>query len=127
MGKALHSSSTGLFVLLLGLLAGPTLWAQQTWEVDISGDEYNPKELTASVGDTIHFCNQGTWRRQPYSSNEYNRFGNRNAETYEMLKKGECKGIKIQNPTKTILNFTVRDAVAPKAKLKVSVQPGKPR
>lgn len=111
--------------ILAGLPAFQTVWAQKTLEVDVSGEEYSPSELTVSPGDTIRFCNQGIWRRQPFSGNEYNRFSRRNPETYEMIGKGECKSIRVQNPTKLILKFTVHDAVAPKGKLKVSVNPGK--
>ena len=113
----------GFFLISSCLLISGEISAQQTWEVDVSGEEYNPKELSVSPGDTIRFCNQGMWRRQPFSTNEYNRFSNRNPETFEMLKKGECKGVRVQNPTKVVLNFNVRDAVALKAKLKVTVSP----
>jgi hypothetical protein len=116
-----------LFVssLLAFLALGPSVWAQHVWEVDVSGEEYNPNNLTAAPGDTIRFCNQGIWRRQPFTGNQYNRFGNRNPETYEMISKGECKSLKVQNPSSQLLKFTVHDAVAPKGQLKVSVSPGK--
>jgi hypothetical protein len=116
-----------VWVLALGiaLLSSPPAWAQKVWDVDVSGEKYNPSELTISPGDTIHFCNQGIWRRQPYSNNEYNHFGTRKAETFEMLKTGECKNVRVQNPTALLLKFTIHDAVAPNGKLKVSVTPKK--
>lgn len=100
-------------------------WAQQVFDVDVSGEEYNPDSLQVSPGDTIRLCNQGFWRRQPFTGNEYNRFGNRTPETYEMIGKGECKSLRVRNPTSIVLKFTIHDAVAPKGKLKVSVNPGK--
>lgn len=118
--------SWALAVVFLVFLAGAQVsWSQQVFEVDVSGEEYNPNALTVSSGDTIRFCNQGIWRRQPFSGNEYNRFGHRSPETYEMIGKGECKSLKVRNPTSQLLKFTVHDAVNPKGKLKVSVNPGK--
>ena len=107
------------------LLISQPAFAQKVWEVDVSGEEYNPNELSVSVGDTIRFCNKGIWRRQPYTNNEYNRFGRRTPEAFEMIGKEECKSIRVQNPTAQVLQFTFHDAVAPKGKLKVSVNPGK--
>lgn len=111
--------------MLWVLLAAGSAWAQQVWEVDVSGEEYQPGEITVWAGDTVRFCNQGIWRRQPYTSNQYNRMGSRTAETFEMLKKGECKNLKIRNPTQQWLKFTVHDAVSANGKIKINVNPGK--
>lgn len=111
-------------VILAGLLfwSAPG-WSQRVWKIDVTGSQFEPKEITVWPGDTLQFCNNGIWRRQPYSTQSYNRYSSRKPEIYEMLKKGECKEMKIQNPTKKWLKFTIRDAVNMDMKLKVNVNP----
>ena len=114
----------GLILVAMAFLLAMPAWAQRVWKVDVTGTQFEPKELTVWPGDTIQFCNNGTWRRQPYTGEKYNRFSTRKPETHEMLKKGECKEMTVQNPTKTWLRFNVRDAVNMDMKLKLKVNPG---
>lgn len=109
-------------VLIMGFFTG-TAWAQRVHQVNVSGEEYQPKELTAYPGDSVQFCNEGIYRRQPYSLERYNRFSQRKADTYEMIKKGECKDVRLQNPTKDWLEVNVKDAVSPKGGIKIKVSP----
>lgn len=108
------------FGLLLAGFVATSAWAR-TIPVNIEKDGYNPSEVKAFSGDRLEICNQTNYRRQPYTSNRYNRFGRRTADTFEMLRKGECKEVTLKNSTGNVLKFTIRDAIANKAKLKVTV------
>ncbi|MDX1386434.1 MAG: hypothetical protein R3257_02515 [bacterium] len=109
-------------VMALMALAFPVM-AGSIHNIKVGGEQYEPSEIKAWSGDTIRFCNHGKYRRQPYSANRYNRFGNRVAETYKMIKNGECTETKVQNPTPRWLKVVVHDAVNPKAKLVIEISP----
>lgn len=100
-----------------------SLSAASVHQIKVGGPEYDPSEIKAWSGDTIRFCNDGRYRRQPYSLNRYNRFGKRVAESYQMIKNGECTETKVQNPTPRWLKVIVRDAVNSKAKLVIEISP----
>lgn len=111
-----------IVLIFLCLGAGPAL-GQQVHQVNVSGENYDPQELSVFPGDSLRFCNEGIYRRQPYSMERYNRFGDRKADTLQMIKKGECKTLRVQNPTGDWLNVKIKDAVNPKGGLEIKVSP----
>lgn len=112
------------FLLLISLCFGTaSVWAQQVHQVNVSGENYDPQELSVFPGDSIRFCNEGIYRRQPYSMERYNRFSDRKADTLQMIKKGECKTLRVQNPTGDWLNVKIKDAVNPKGGIELKVSP----
>ncbi len=118
----MRRTATGLFILL-AMALGPGALAQQVHQVNVSGEDYQPKELKAFPGDTLRFCNEGIYRRQPYSLERFNRYSQRKADTHEMIKKGECRNMRLQNPTKDWLTVHVRDAVNPNGGIKIEISP----
>lgn len=121
--KSLLISTACVLTFSLGLDLGfvPIAWAQRVFEVKINGQDFEPKEMQVWPGDTVRICSDSNYRRQPYSSNKYNKFGKRKADGREMIKNGECKEFQVYNPTGKMLTITVRDAVAGKAKLKLKI------
>ncbi len=96
-------------------------FAGQVYEIKIDGKNFEPAQLQAWPGDRIRICNQSDYRRQPFTHEKYNRFGKRTSDILEMLKKGDCKEVTLQNPTGKPLKVTIRDAIAEKAKLIVQI------
>ena len=120
MTKKTFKKVITLYFIGLAFFLGMTLpenaLAGRSITVRIVDQNYKPNKLTAYPGDSLRICNESNYRRQPYTHEKYNRFGRRVADSFEMLKKGECREVRIQNPTNKWLKVTIRDAVAGKAK-----------
>ena len=110
-------------VLFFGSFVAGSAQGGRLIQVKIVDQKFAPDKFTAYPGDTLKICNEDNYRRQPYSSNKYNRFSSRKANTFEMIKEGECREVQIQNPTGKWLKLVIRDAVAEKAKLVVNISP----